>query len=550
MLSRLNQRKSSVATASARSITRKTTKSSTSTYMIPNFKSVLSVSIAACISIALTGCGGGNDPTTRTDTTTSAGSTGSSTTTYNLTVQSPVLLHNVKITVTDTATGTVIGQATVSSGNSGVIAIPATYLKSGNVLLATLSPVDSSSQYFDPMLNSELGAMTAFNQPLHALVSMGTTDTTIKADPFSEIVYQRTLTRTGTVDWTSPLINQLNASQLTIANGELAEALGTVATAPYSVLFNSPTSIAAVNMYIPATKTSSATVNYPSSYAAIALGQLALYAENNLSDATPYLNFAARAALDMRDGDLDGMTTFGGDTAGTVVIANPILYSGVTSLTNDDPDNTSINTLITVNSNQRIQRSAALKQAITQYFNTLNASLPAASRTDSASLNYIQTYDYVTFNGTYSSYTSPTINTPAGRVGAGNYTLAFGLPTGTNYKNALDSSDASGRSNDIMQLNGVYKASNGCQLSVGYDGTIQLSQGSQVYQAIVNRKFSDSLTRITGNQYLLNVTSADLTAPRFIQINTIGAQVVSADTGRSTQQTPTTLDTTDLSCTF
>jgi hypothetical protein len=549
MLSTLNQRKSSVATASARSVTRKTTKSSTSLYMIPNFKSVLSVSIAACMSIALTGCGGGNDPTTRTDTTTGSGSS-TSTTTYNLTVQSPVLLHNVKITVIDTATGTLIGQTTVSSGNSGVIAIPATYLKSGNVLMATLSPIDSSSQYFDPMLNSELGAMTTFNQPLHALISMGTTNTTIKVDPFSEIVYQRTLIRTGTVDWTSPLINQLNTSQLATANTELIQALGTVATTPYSVLFNSPTSIAAVNLYIPATKNTAATINYPSSYAVIALGQLALYAENNLSDTTPYLNFAARAALDMRDGDFDGMTTFGGDTAGTVVIANPILYSGVTSLTNDDPDNTSINTLITVNSNQRIQRGAALKQATTQYFSTLNASLPVASQTDSTSLNYIQTYDYAVFNGTYSSYTSSTVNTPAGRVGAGNYTLAFGLPTGTNFLNALDASDASGRSNSIMQLNGVYKASNGCQLLVGYDGTIQLRQGSQVYQAVVNRKFSDSLTRINGNQYLLNVTSSDLTAPQFIQIYTNGAQVVSADTGRSTQQTPTTLDTTDLSCTF
>ncbi len=549
MLSTLNQRKPSVATESARSTTRKTTKSGVPTSMIPNFNSVFAISIATCISIALTGCGGGNNATTRTGSS-SSDSSSTSTTTYNLTIQSPVLLQNVKVTVTDTATGTTIGQTTISNSNTGVIAIPNTYLKSGNVIMATLAPVDSSSQYFDPMLNNELGATATFNRPLHAFISMGTQNSTIKVDPFSEIAYQRALTRSGTVNFTNPLLNQVTAAQVTNANAELLESFGSVATTPYSALFNSPTSIASLNMYTTAANSTIPAANYPGIYAAIALGQLALYSQNNLTDTTPYLNFAARAALDMRDGDLDGMTIFGGDTDGTVVIANPILYSGVTSQTNDDPDNTSIATLINVNSNQRIQRGAVLKQATIQYFNTINASLPAASRTDSASLSYIQNYDYGVYNQTYSSYTSPTVNTPAGRVGAGNYTLAFGLPTGTNFKNALDANDSVGRSNDIMQLNGVYKASNGCQLTVGYDGTITLSQGSQSYQAIVNRKFSDSLTRITGNQYLLNVTSADLTAPRFVQINTVGSHITSADTGRSTQQTPTTLDTVDLSCSF
>lgn len=550
MLSTLNQRKPSVTTESARSITRKTTKSGISTSMIPNFNSVFAISIATCISIALTGCGGGNDATTRTSTSSSNNNSSTSTTTYNLTVQSPVLLHNVKVTATDTATGTAIGQTTVNDGNTGVITIPNTYLKSGNVILVTLAPIDSSSQYTDPMLNNELGAVTTFNRPLHALISMGTQNSTIKVDPFSEIAYQRALVRSGTVDFTNPLISQVTTLQITNANAELVQSFGSVATTPYSAFFNSPTSIASLNMYTPAANSTIPAANYPSIYAAIALGQLALYAQNNLTDTTPYLNFAARAALDMRDGDLDGMTTFGGDTDGTVVIANPILYSGVTSQTNNDPDNTSLSTLINVNANQRIQRGAALKQATIQYFNTINASLPTASRTDSASLSYIQNYDYGVYNQTYSSYTSSTVNTPAGRVGAGNYTLAFGLPTGTNFKNALDANDAIGRSNDIMQLNGVYKASNGCQLTVGYDGTVTLSQGGQSYQAIVNRKYSDSLTRITGNQYLLNVTSADLTAPRFVQINTVGAHITSADTGRSSQQIPTTLDTVDLSCSF
>jgi hypothetical protein len=548
MLSTLNQRKSSEATELTRSITRKTTKSGISAYMIPNFKTLLAVSIATCMSIPLTGCGGGNSATTRTGPTTP--DTPPAPKVYSLTVQSPVLLHNVKLTVTDTTSGTIIDQTTISNGNTGVITVSSIYLKSGNVTMVTLSPIDSTSQYDDPMLNNKLGAPTAFNQPLHAFVTLGTLDTTIKVDPFSEIAYQRTLVRSGTVDLSKPLINQVTTTQLANANAELNQSFGAVATIPYSAFFNTPASVASLNMFVATTNSTVPAINYPASYAAVALGQLALYAVNNLSDSTPYLNFAARAALDMRDGDLDGMTTFGADTNGTVVIANPILYSGVTSLTNDDPDNTNVTTLINVNANQRIQRGAALKQATLNYFNTINASLPLASRTDSTSLNYIQNFDYAVYNQTYSIYISPTVNTPAGRGGAGNYTPAFGLLTGINFKNALDASDASDRSNSIIQLNGVYKATDGCQLVIAYDGTITLSQGNQSYQAIVNRKFSDSLTRITGNQYLLNVTSADLTAPRFVQIHTNGARITSADTGRSTQQTPTTLDSVDLSCNF
>jgi hypothetical protein len=547
MLSILNKRKSSQATESAPLIDCKTTKNHFSQSMIPNFKTLLAVGTATFMSIALTACGGGNDATTRTGATTPVKAPAVKS--YNLTVQSPVLLHNVKVTVIDTFTGANIGQATINDSNNAVIAIPATSIN-GNVILVTLSPIDTTSQYEDPMLNNELGAMSTFNQPLHAFVSLGNNDTTIKVDPFSEIAYQRTLVRSGTLDFTKPLINEVSTTQLNNANSELTQAFGVVGTTPYSAFFNTPVSIASLNMYAPSTNNNLPVVNYPGSYAAIALGQLALYAQNNLTDSTPYLNFAARAALDMRDGDFDGMTIFGGDTAGTVVVADPILYSGVTSLINDDPDNSTLSDLITVNSNQRNQRGVALKQATIQYFSNLNASLPSSSRTDTASLTYIQNYDYANYNQGYSTYSSTTLNTPKGPIGAGNYTVAFGLPTGTNYLNALDASDASGRSNNIRPLNGVYLGSNGCQLSVGYDGKITLSQGGNSYQALVNRKFSDSLTRIMGNQYLLNVTSADLTAPRFIQINTVGSKVISADTGRSTQQTPTTLDTTDLSCTF
>ncbi len=554
MLSTVNQHKSKVTTESVRSITLVSKAASRfSIHKIPeHFYSKLALGIALSMGMALTGCGTGNSPTTRVDTTTPPSTT--TRTTYNLTVQSPVLLSNVKMTVTDTATGAVLGQSIVQNGNSAVFAIPIAYLKLGNVLLMTLSPVDSSSKYFDPMLNNQLGALTKFDQSLHGLISLSISDKTTKVDPFSEIIYERALIRAGTVDLSKPSLNTLTTGHLTSATNEMTAALGTVATATFSVDFNSPAHIAAINLY-----TTTAGVDYvngQASSAMIALGQLALYAQNNPTDQTPYLDFASRTSLDLLDGDLDGMTIFGGDTAGSVQITNPILYSGVISVPNNDPNQTDIASLVAVNKNQRTQRGVALKQAALQYFSNINASLPLASRTDTASLDFIQNFDFGIFTQIYThfelglGYVPTAAAEPTTRIGAGNYTRAFGLPNGIDSKQALDASDDSSRSNDIMQLNGKYLGSNGCQLSVGYDGLIQLSQGTQTYQAIVSRKFSDRLIRISGDHYLINVTSADLTAPRFIQIRTIGSQIISAEAGRSTEQVPLTLDTTELSCTF
>ena len=548
MLSTVNQHKSKVKTVSVRSIILFSKAASRfSTHQITeHFHSKLAVSIALSMGVALTGCGAGNNPTTRTDAATPPKSTVR--TSYNLTVQSSVLIKNVRVTVTDTESGAVLGQAIIQNGNESVIEIPIAYLKTNNVLLITLSQVDSTSEYFDPMLKNELGAMASFNQSLHALVSMGKADTKTKVDPFSEIIYERTLIRSGMTSMSQPNLKAITTTQLTSASNEMTTALGTSGNSTFSIFLNSSSSIAAINLYDTST-TGVSSLNTQASNTMVALGQLALYAGNNLTAQTPYLDFAARASLDLLDGDLDGLTIYGGDTAGTVQITSPILYSGITSLPNIDPDHTELASLIAINTNQRNQRGAALKLATTQYFSTLNASLPLASRTDSVTLNYIQNYDFSVFSASYSGYGYGSISSGS-RSGAGNYTLAFGLPTGIDSKQALDASDASSRSNDIMQLNGTYENSSGCKLSVGYDGTIQLSQGALTYQASVDRKYSDRLIRLSGNQYLMNVASADLTAPRFIQIRTIGAQIIRADAGRSTNQIPMTLDTTELSCNF
>jgi hypothetical protein len=347
----------------------------------------------------------------------------------------------------------------------------------------------------------------------------------------------------------------LTLDQVNLANTEATYAFGTGTTAPYASNFDDAKDIAAPKIYSSVNSIGGKTIDGTVQATYFALAQLALYAQNNTGDASPYLGFAMRAALDMRDGDLDGLTTFGADTAGTALISQPILYTGVVSPINSDPDHNDIVSLIAANTAQRTARGNVLKVAANVYFDNVNAALPVGSRMDTDTRTYLRTADYSVFNSpldTSGSITgTPTTNPqPTTRVGAGNYTVAFGLPTGVDLKTAIDASDLTQRTNDIVQLAGVYTNNAGCSLRIGYDGSFELAQGGMLYRAVVSREYSDSIVRISGTQYRINIITADKTAPAFIQIMTDGAHVLSAVEGRSTKFIPTTLDTVDLSCSF
>jgi len=500
----------------------------------------------------LSGCGG-SDPTTRVSNTDTAAAVRTS---YFATVTSPVLLTNVRARAIDTGTGNVLDQVIITSGTTAALSIPVAYIKTNNIIVLSIEPIDSSSTYYDPMLANGLGGTAKFNQSLHTLVSMNRIDTSYEVDPFSEIAYQRSLFRTGTYAMANPLLSRLTIDQINLANTETTESFGTGgSTVPYTADFSTPATIASQHIFKAVsigTSTKTIVGSVQSYY--FALSQLALYAQNNPSDASPYLNFAMRAALDLRDGDLDGMTTFGGDAAGTVNISSPILYSGIVSQVNNDPDHTDLPSLIALNAPQRNARGDALKVAANKYFDTINASLPVDSRMDTDTRSYLQSANYAIFantvdiSGIFGTITS--LYTATKPIGAGNYTKAFGLPTGVDIKTSMDASDLSNRTNDIVQLAGIYQNTSGCQLSIGYDGSVQLTQGSQTYQAMISRDYADSMVRISGAQYRINIIAGDITSPSFIQILTNGAQILSAVEGRSTQLVPTNLDSIGLSCTF
>jgi len=495
-------------------------------------------------SLMLSACGGGGDATTRTDTGPTPTPTGGPRTSYNVTVHSPVPLYNVKATITVAGTGVVVGSSVITNASDAVIAIPTSIIQSGVLVMITLSPVDSTSTYYDPMLNNGLGGTAPFNQTLHNFSTVYSTDVTLKVDPFSEIIYQRALVRSGTLNIAQADITRVTGLDISSASADISASFGVSSNNTFSTDFNTPAMVASNHVYLP--NSGNQGVNSTVLYTIAALGQLALYAQNNTSDATPYLHFASRAAVDLLDGSLDGMTIYGGETAGTTKIASPILYTGgVAAPINSDPNRNDLADQLNDNAAVRTAYGSALKKATLQYLNTINSALSASAQMDSQSMAYLQSYNY----GTFTADPNPILTT---RVGAGDYTPAFGLPTGVNQKTYLNANNSvgNGQLNDIAQLNGTYTNSAGCQLNVSYDGTIQLSQGGQSYVSAITQKLSDSLTRINGTQYLLNAASSDQTAPRFIQINTNGSSVVSATTGRSTQQIPITLDTTDLSCNF
>jgi hypothetical protein len=515
--------------------------------------SALALCITCTGAILLTGCGGGTDATTRTQPTTTPPS--NQRTSFIATIKSPVNLTNVRARAVDSATGAVLDQQIISSGNTIALTIPVAFIKANNIIVLTLEPINSSSSYSDPMLNLGKGGQAKFNQTLHALISMNSADVSYKVDPFSEVAYQRALIRSGTYNPNTPLLTRLTLDQVNLANTEATYAFGTGTTAPYASNFDDPKDIAAPKIYSSVNSIGGKTIDGTVQATYFALAQLALYAQNNTGDASPYLGFAMRAALDMRDGDLDGLTTFGADTAGTALISQPILYTGVVSHINSDPDHNDIVSLIAANTTQRTARGNVLKVAANVYFDNVNAALPVDSRMDTDTRTYLRTADYSVFNSpldTSGSITgTPTTNPqPTTRVGAGNYTVAFGLPTGVSLKTAIDASDLTQRTNDIVQLAGVYTNNAGCKLSIGYDGSFELAQGGLLYRAVISREYSDSIVRISGTQYRINIITADKTAPAFIQVMTDGAHVLSVVEGRSTKFIPTTLDTVDLTCSF
>lgn len=487
---------------------------------------LLSVALAAS-GLLLTGCGG-NTPTTRTNSDDLVSTP--STATFTLTLQSPVQLTNVEARVIDTISGRVLYQGTISNDDKLLIDIRKADVPSQRLLYVELRPTAlNQSSYYDPILDSS----APFNAPLRALVQSNTNNRTVLIDPYSEIAFQRAQIRAG---W---LTNRTDLSQLSLISMSTLNDANSEVSAVFAVRSNVAltqglSSRADIQKLSVNNNTQQSILNY----FRFSLGHIQYYVSKQGQQTAPYLSFSQKAAIDMLDGDLDGMTLYSFGDQSQILLNDPL----VQPIINTDPDRNQHALLAIDQDLARRDYNLAVGVSIRQFFTPLFDS-------NSAEFKLINEYDYLNMSvHSVSTGTKPFgLHSP----GAGNYTRAFGLPNNQLVKNYLNADDT-GLVSDIEQISGIYQNSQNCRLEIRPNGRVVLSQGTQRFEADIDRNFNDSMSRTSADSqaYLLNITTPSDSTPSFLQIRTDGVTILSAQNGRSLLEMPDQLSQVDLSCEF
>lgn len=484
------------------------------------------LSIALAVSgLLLTGCGG-NNPTTRvtSDDLVSIPDTS----TFGLTLQSPVRLTNVQARVIDTLTNRVLHEQLIINDDQLLINLKKIDVPYAGLVYVELRPaLMGRSSYYDPILDNE----ATFNTPLRTLfkINAGSGSHNIIIDPYSEITFQRAQIRAG---WLAnrndlSLLGLINISALNAANSEMNAVFGVRSNTQLSQGLNSREDIQKL------------TINSNTlSYLRFALGHIQHYVREKGSNTAPYLAFSQKAAIDMLDGDLDGMTLHGFGDQADIFLSDPLAQP----IINTDPERNQHSLLAADQAPSRSSYNVAVGEAIQQFFNPLFTN-------DSAEFALIKDYDYL--NMTLRPVASAPKLFGLHSPGAGNYTRAFGLTNNQTVKNYLNADDT-GLVSDIEQLAGIYQNPQGCQLEVRPNGRVILSQGTQRFEAAIDRNFNDSVSRssVSSQNYLINITTPSDITPSFLQIRTDGSDILSAQNGRSLLDLPDQLSQVDLSCNF
>lgn len=487
---------------------------------------MLSAALTAA-SVALLGCGA-NNPTTRTS------SSGSNSTpapaTFQLTLQSPVRLTNVEAKVIDAVSGQIVHQSIISNDHRLNVNINRADTRSQRLLYVELRPSTlNQSSYYDPILDRD----APFNQTLRAMVSSPASNQTILIDPYSEIAFQRAQVRSG---W---LNNRMDITQLSLISINSLRAAQSEVAAVFNVRsvtlpqgLSSRTDLQRLNVTANQTRVLD--------YFRFSLGHVQYYVQQQGSVDAPYLAFSQKAAIDMLDGDLDGLTLHGFGDQDEIFLNNPL----VQPIINNNPERNQHLLLAEDQLPARRTYNMGVGTTIKQFFEPL---FPSGS----AEFKLINDYDYLNM----STRTVPTPPRPFAlhSPGAGNYTRAFGLTDGQLVKNFINADDT-GLVNDIAQIAGIYQNPQGCRLAIQPNGKVMLTQGTQTAEADIDRNFGDSMSRAdaSSQSYLINITTPSDSTPSFLQIRTDGARVLFAQNGRSLLEMPSTdqLSAVDLSCNF
>lgn len=484
--------------------------------------------IALAVSgLMLGGCGGSN-PTTRTNSPDLVSTP--STATFRLTLQSPVRLINVEARVIDVLTGRVLHQEVITDGDRLNVDIMVRDVPSQRLIYTEFRPVAlNRSRYYDPILDGE----APFTVTLRSIVQNAANNQTILIDPYTEIAFQRAQIRSG---W---FTNRTETSQLGLMSVNALKAANLEVGAVFNVrtinLLQGLSSRADIQE-LTITKNQNNVLNY----FRFSLGHIQNHVRQQGGNPSPYLVFSQKAALDMLDGDLDGMTIYGFGDQSEILVNDPL----VQPIVNANPERNQHILLAADQEPARRVYNLAVGDSIKHLFNPLFAS-------GSAEFKLINEYDYLnlTVRTAIATPKSFGLHSP----GAGNYTRAFGFEGTQTIKNEINADDT-GLVSDIEQIAGIYQNSQGCRLEVRPNGVVVLSQGTQFFKADIDRNFNDSMSRSSASSqtYLINITTPSESTPSFLQISTEGERILSAQHGRSLLDLPSMdqLSSIDLRCDF
>lgn len=486
---------------------------------------LLSLSLIAS-SVMLSGCGGSN-PTNRTNSDDLV--TSPVKTTLKLTLQSPVQLLNVEARVVDPQSGRVLYQGTIANNHQVTIELQRADMPAQRPVYVELRPSTlGQSTYYDPVLDKT----AVFNKPLRAIVRSSGNNQTILIDPYTEIAFQRAQVRSG---WLTNLedISQLGLITTNSLNAATSE-VNIVFTVRNTAIPYGLSGLADLQKLTIASNQTAAL-----DYFRFVIGHIQHFTDKTGLRESPYLAFMQIAALDMLDGDIDGLTLHGFGQQDDIFLTAPLAQP----IVNNDPDRNQQNLLAMDQAGSRSTYNVAVGESIKSFFKPLFAS-------NTAEFRFVNEYDYLNLSTQFTN--SPRVF-GLHSTGAGNYTRAFGLPSGQLIKKELNADDT-GLVSDIEQVAGIYQNSQGCRLEIRPNGRVILSQGGQRFESDIDRNLNDSMSRTTPDSqaYLLNITTPSESTPSFLQIQTQGADVLFAQYGRSLLENPSTtqLSTVDLSCNF
>jgi hypothetical protein len=523
---------------------------------LPNagtFKRGLTV-LSIAIGLALTGCGS-ETATTRISETEETESSP-----YLIQVRSPVQFTNVqyrviKVTNSSDAGVEIAKKVVTDTTDQTTFEIQQTDIPSSTLLLIEISPVSSTSTYFDPILQKTVAF--PLTKKLHALVNYNriTSTATYKVDPFSELSYRRTLYRTGQLD--NQAVEQPNyktlydagAQTLRYSDDEI-ESIFIVQPITYGLDFDKISDLKRSN-------NSRSFIDL-----LFSIGYIKTYATQFNDQTAPWFGFIDLVESDISDGDLDGMTLAGLGTEGIYfdqLSSSKRLVLEPTVL-NTNPEHNTIGIIAAAQSKQRTEFGKVLGTHITTFFDQFFTETNSKSEYD-----YIHSIKYSEFKTEGNTpLTSRTFGLRS--LGAGNYNRAFGLYGDTVSKNALNAdinsiatNNNTGIINDIEQLAGRYQnLSSNCTLNISTTGRISLQKGTQSSEKFINHELQDNLFRATktSTDYILNIGNPSDNSFIQIRLANVNAtdktalRIVSASTGTAPTAQPEQLVTEDFSCTF